>query len=158
MSVHPMRKAKRQLSREESLDILRQAQFGVLSMITPEGEAYGVPVSYVLLDGNIYFHGAREGRKATCLAQSPRAHFCVVGMNRAAYTHNFTTFYSSVMADGPIESVEGEEKVRALYALAAKYLPEAMSHADHDIQASLDRTAVWALRILDISGKAKKPE
>ena len=63
-----MRRKDRAVSREEALEALRQGEYGVLSTIGPDGELYGVPLSYALLDEAVYFHCAREGRKLDNLA------------------------------------------------------------------------------------------
>ena len=45
---HPMRRSERQTSREQALSILKRADYAVLSRIDPDGEPYGVPLSFVL--------------------------------------------------------------------------------------------------------------
>jgi len=58
-----MRRIDRMLSIEESKDILKNCEYGVLSSISDNGYPYGVPLSYVYFDDAIYFHSAREGHK-----------------------------------------------------------------------------------------------
>lgn len=152
-----MRRKDRELSPQETLAILEAGEYGILSLADSDGTPYGIPLSYALLDGRLWFHGAKEGRKAALLKPGTKAHFTVVGEARAAYTANFTTFFSSVMAEGTVSPAEGDEKRRALYAIAAKYLPDSMDHADHDIAASFERTAVWCFTPSSITGKAKRP-
>ena len=55
-----MRRNKQALCQEECEQVLRQATSGVLSLISPDGFPYGVPLSYALVDGVIVFHGARR--------------------------------------------------------------------------------------------------
>ena len=132
-------------------------EYGVLSLITPEGEPYGIPLSYVCCGRSLYFHSARDGLKMDCFSVSNKASFVVVGKTMPVYAKNFTTYYESVMVDGVIEHVDDGEKRSALFALAEKYLPEHMDKAEEGISGSWERTAVYALRIDTIIGKAKQP-
>ncbi len=59
----PLRKQDRKLSDEESLDILRKGEYGVLSMCTDDNSGYGIPVNYTLQNNAIYIHCAMEGSK-----------------------------------------------------------------------------------------------
>ena len=75
-----VRRQDRLLDESSAMDLLRRAEWGVLSMRDADGAPYGVPVNYVW-DGNhsIYIHCAPEGRKLRCLDQDARVSFCVVG-------------------------------------------------------------------------------
>ena len=57
----PMRNQKFALTREETLDVIRRTDHAVLSLADGTGEPYGVPITPILLDGKIYFHGAGMG-------------------------------------------------------------------------------------------------
>ncbi|MCC8194066.1 MAG: pyridoxamine 5'-phosphate oxidase family protein, partial [Deltaproteobacteria bacterium] len=66
--------------------------------------------------------------------------------------------YASVMVSGTAKAVtDADEKFRALYALAGKYLPDHLDKAERDIRASFARTAVYRLDIETMTGKAKQP-
>ena len=63
-----IRRQDRLLTAEEAYTLLKEGEYGVLSMITPEGTPYGVPVNYVWDgDGAIYIHCASDGRKLNCI-------------------------------------------------------------------------------------------
>lgn len=157
MQNRTMRRKDRKMPDDVARSLLESGEYGVLSTITPSGGPYGVPISYVYMDGSIYIHCAREGFKVECFESAPPVSFVVVGKTRPIYVKDFTTYYESVMAGGKIEAVDGDEKRAALYALARKYLPEHMDKADADIAKSFSRTAVYAIRVDFISGKAKRP-
>ena len=75
-----MRRKDRQVSDEEAMAYLKAAEYGVLSTVGPDGEPYGVPLTYAVEeDGKgLVFHCARDGYKLACFAANPRAHFAAV--------------------------------------------------------------------------------
>ena len=62
-----MRRIKQQLSEEESLDVLKRAKRGVLSVIGDDGWPYGMYLNPHFENGRIFFHGAKEGHKIDAL-------------------------------------------------------------------------------------------
>jgi Pyridoxamine 5'-phosphate oxidase len=74
-----MRRKDREISEEEALHLLAKGEYGVLSTVGPDGSPYGVPLSYIYREGEIYFHSAIEGRKVEHLCAGALASFCVVG-------------------------------------------------------------------------------
>ncbi|MCR5812955.1 MAG: pyridoxamine 5'-phosphate oxidase family protein [Desulfovibrio sp.] len=152
-----MRRSDRAMSCTWAWQVIQGGEYGVLSLETPEGP-YGIPLSYLVDGGKIYFHCAKEGRKIAALTQNPKASFVVVGRTQPVYTDNFTTYFESAMVHGFVTEVtEPEEKKRLLKLLAAKYLPEQLQQADQAIAHSLTRTMVLCLEPSEISGKAKLP-
>lgn len=153
----PMRRKDRRLSDEDTHALLARGEYGVLSLITPEGHPYGVPLSYVWTEGRAYFHCALTGRKIDALQVNMQASFVVTDAVQAVYDKNFTTLFESAMLYGPMREVTEEaEKQAVLLALAEKYLPDHMDKAEADIAASFSKTAVYALEPDWISGKAKR--
>jgi len=57
-----MRRSDRAISKEETMQLLNNCEYGVLSSVSESGEPYGVPLSYYLVDDAIYFHSALEGK------------------------------------------------------------------------------------------------
>lgn len=158
MTMRAMRRKDRAMPEQAAQALLASGEYGVLATVGEDGLPYGVPLSYVLWQGRIYFHCAQEGRKVDNLAFCPQVSFTVVGQTQPVYAKNFTTWYESVMAFGTVERVVDEdEKFQALYALAQKYLPDHLDKAEGDIRHSLARTAVYRLTIAQLSGKAKQP-
>lgn len=156
---HPIRRKDRALEREETMQLLERGEYGILSLTDATGWPYAVPLSYVLLDGYIYFHSAYAGHKMEALAAGKRASFVVVGETQPVYVKDFSTYYESAMVFGLISLVDDEgEKRRSLLALARKYLPEHMDKADSSIDHSFSRTAVLRLSLDRVSGKAKRPK
>ncbi|NLB53024.1 MAG: hypothetical protein GX808_08820 [Syntrophomonadaceae bacterium] len=52
-----------ELTNTEAIELLKAGEYGVLSSVSENGYAYGVPLNYVYFDNSIYFHCAAEGRK-----------------------------------------------------------------------------------------------
>lgn len=113
MKKREMRRKDSGISEEAALALLKAGEYGVLSVITPEEEPYGIPLSYVHREGSLYFHSARDGLKMDCFTVSNKASFAVVGKTMPVYAKNFTTYYESVIVKGVIEHVDGGEKWNA---------------------------------------------
>lgn len=61
-----IRRQDRLLEKEKAISLLKNGEYGVLSMQDEENGAYGVPINYVWNKKNsIYIHCAPEGRKFT---------------------------------------------------------------------------------------------
>ncbi len=159
MEEYPMRRKDRALSAEETLKVLEQGEYGVLSTVGADGQPYGIPISYVVWNGYIYVHCAPAGRKVDNLAFEPRVCFSVIGPTKPVYDKGFSTYYESAAVFGTAALVEDrDESVEALTRLARKYLPEHMDKAGADIARSFSRTAVYRFSMDAVSGKAKKPK
>ncbi len=154
----PIRRKDRVITEEETLELLERGVYGVLATVGQDGQPYGVPLSYTVWNGSIYFHCALTGHKLDNLAFCPRASFTVVGKVQAVYEKDFSTYYESAVVFGVASKVEDkEEAVEALRRLAEKYLPEHMDKADGDIARSFSRTAVYKISMDQVTGKSKKP-
>ncbi|MDR2801113.1 MAG: (d)CMP kinase [Desulfovibrio sp.] len=152
----PMRRKDRELAREAALDLLRRAEYGVLALDDGSSWPYAVPLSFVLLGENLYFHCATTGRKLDILKTNNRACFTTVSDVRAVFANSFSTCYTSAMIFGRVLPVEDrEEKTRALDALAWKYLPEHAPEAGKHIEKSFQRTTVCKLVPELVSAKSK---
>ncbi len=106
----PMRRKDRELLLEAAMEILKNGTYGVLSLVDPEGNPYGVPISYVYEDGRIWFHGAIQGRKCDCITHGAKASFCVVGETETL-PDKFSTRYESVIAEGKVRVLQKEERL-----------------------------------------------
>ena len=81
-------------------DLLQQQLHAVLATADETGLPLATPLSYVYLDGAIYFHGAATGHKLQTLAANPRVCFCVVDDVDAVYDNSLSTYYQSALAHG----------------------------------------------------------
>ena len=135
-------------------DLLRRADVMTVAFQT-EDLPYVIPFNFVFLNGALYVHCAREGRKLDCLNKRPGVGFSVhelIGIDR----EKATTLYRSICGEGMASIVENpEEKQAALAALAHRYesrctlpVPDGM----------LKATAVLRIDIVSMSGKQHLPE
>ena len=68
-----VRRRDRLMDEARARELLESSEYGVLSMVTPEGEPYGIPVN-MIWDGreSLYIHCAPVGRKLDALAVNPK--------------------------------------------------------------------------------------
>lgn len=61
---YAMQMAERELTEAEAWEILEAGEYAVVSTVDPDGTPYGIPLSYVIIDGKLYIHtGERGGHK-----------------------------------------------------------------------------------------------
>lgn len=157
MEVREPRRKDRKLLEEEAVGVLQRCDFGVLATVDTEGGAYGVPLSYMWLNGAVYFHAALKGHKVENIKLDNRVSFTVVGERQPVYDNGFSTYYESAIVKGVVEEVtDPDEKYAILYALAEKYLPDHLDKADMNITKQLKATLVCVVRPLSVTGKSKR--
>ncbi len=150
-----LRRSDRKVSDAEAEELLQLGEYGVLSTSDAEGQPYGVPLSYAVLDNAIYFHCAREGHKLDNLAANSRASFCVVGATEVL-ADKFSTRYASVIVFGRVTEALDADKQRGLEALVDKYCPDHHEKGMQYIAADAAKTRVFKLSIDSICGKARR--
>lgn len=155
-----VRRQDRLLLENEARELLRNGEYGVLSMVdgaSGEAVAYGVPVSYVW-DGDdaVYVHCAKEGRKLRCLEGNARVSFCVVGRTRVI-PDKFTTAYESIVLEcrAAIGLAEDERR-KALQMILDKYSSDYAEIGRKYAERSFPRTEVIKLNVERWSGKSKR--
>ncbi len=153
-----VRRQDRLLQRQEAERVLREAEYGVLSMVEErnDGETggYGVPLSVVWDgEGSIYFHCAREGHKLECLRRNPRVSLCVVGRTQVI-PERFTTEYESVVVRGrACAGLSDEERMKVLEMIVEKYAPGFEESGKKMAGQSFGRTEIVRIDIETISSK-----
>lgn len=151
-----IRRKDRIMTEERGAALLQEAEWGVLASASGEGLPLATPLSFVMIEGTLYFHCALKGHKLDNISAQPRVSFCVVGSTQPIYDGDFTTYYESVVLHGRASLVaDGDEKRQALMALCEKYLPAHMDKAPGDIERSNRATAVVRIDIDQMTGKAK---
>ena len=147
------------------LDIINSLPIGHLAM-NDAGKPYGVTMNYLSeLDADrnavLYFHGAKEGRKAEILARDPHVYFFAERDDgpkvivRPNGTKSVTNLYVSVAGEGVMELVEdAAEKRRVLLAMANAFSDEPIESIT---DAVVERTAVWKLVLHGVTGKSNPP-
>ena len=148
---------EREASFEDACEILERGEFAVVSTVDPDGTPYGVPLSYVMMDGKMYIHtGKGPGHKFDDFRHDSRVSVAVAIDLEPIYMESFfTTRYASVIATGNITPVEDSVTVRqALVALCMKYCPQFKDEIGGAIQREWDITDVWVVEFDEIRAKA----
>lgn len=153
-AVRSMRREDREVDEQEARAILTKGQYGVLSTVSADGEPYGVPLSYVYRNGEIYIHSAPEGRKVENLSPGAHASFCVVGKTEVQ-PEMFSTRYESAIASGEIHELVGEAKISSLGWLVEKYSPGFEMEGAEYIASRQELTRVFALHVERLTGKRR---
>ena len=154
--MREMRRFKQALTPEECDIVLQRNTSGVLAVTGDGGYPYAVPLSYVWLDGKVYFHWATTGHKLDAVRGDDRASFCVVDQDKVV-PEAYTTNYRSVIVFGRVRILgDPGEKRRTIEALSQKYrsgFPEAMAA---EIQGAWDRFCMVELSAEAVTGKQAK--
>ncbi len=153
-----MRQKERELSFEESAEVLARGSSGVLALHGDGGYPYAVPLSYVYRGGTLYFHGAKSGHKNDAIERDERASFCVTDKDEVVQ-EQFTSLFRSVVAFGRARILDSEEEKRAALELfAEKYSPDVeKARREGAIEGGLPFVCVFALEIEHMSGKEGRP-
>ena len=94
-----MRRKDRQMPEEFAWEVVDKCEYAFLAMTAEDGTPYGLPVTIVRKEWDIYFHSAPEGRKAECLRRRPQVCITCVG-DTEVQQDRFTTLYESAVAFG----------------------------------------------------------
>lgn len=151
-----MRRKDREMDKNSALAVADKCEYAVLSLISPEGKPYAIPLSVVRDGENMYFHCAMKGEKIDCMRNDPNGCMVCVG-NTELQPEKFTTKFESAIIKGQLSEVTNEaEKNHTLRILCEKYTPTNMADFDNAIARSISRTAIWKMSIDEITGKCKK--
>ncbi len=150
-----IRRKDREITTQEAVEILDSAEYGVLSTVGKDGQPYGVPVSFVHKDGNIYFHCALSGRKLDNIEHNRKVSFCVVGKTNIL-PDKFATEYESAVVFGVASEVSGAERYNDLLWLLEKYCPDFIEEGKQYIELKDKATRVIKIDVSHITGKARR--
>lgn len=150
-----MRRKERQLTEEQTLALIEKGDTGMLSLNGENGYPYSVPVNYVYMNGAIYIHCAKEGRKLDLIKKDGRACFSSI-VNAEVLVEKMTTAYESYIAEGRAEIVEDEnEKKAVLISIVDKLsVPEFREKGYGMVEAKADKTCIIKFVIESVAGKA----
>lgn len=153
---------ERAISEEEAREILRIGEYCVVATVDDDGHPYATPLSYVLDGDTLLIHtGIAGGQKTDDWQRDPRVCVTVaLDMDPVYVEENnepgfFTTRFASVIATGTVRPVTDTAQIRrALAQICLKYCPEYREKIGAAIDWELPATAVWAIDLNHISGKA----
>ena len=147
-----MRRNGQLLAEEEIARILERNTAGVLAVSGDDDYPYTVPLSYVYMNGKIYFHCALEGHKIDAIKRNDKVSFCVVDQDEIV-GEKYTTYFRSVVAFGRVRILEGEEKRKPLVELCEKYYPGHLDVTEPKVAGALGRVCMIELSIEHMTGK-----
>lgn len=148
-----MRRHDRDMIFNDTIELLKNGQYGVLSISGDEGYPYGIPLNYVYDEGQIYFHSALEGHKIDGINRNNKVSFCIVG-EVETIPNKFSTRYRSVIAFGKVEEVKDEnEKKAGLLGIIKKYSSDYVDKGMKYIDSDYEKTAVFRIVIEHMTGK-----
>jgi len=150
-----LRRKDRAIPEAQAKALLSKAEYGILSTVSVDGQPYGVPLNFCIVENFLYFHHAIEGHLIDNIENNPSASFCIVGATEVM-PEKFGTKYESVILSGNIQEVFEDQKQSGLEGLLAKYSPDFMEQGREYIEKLWERTRVFRMAISDISGKARK--
>lgn len=153
--MRELRRKDRAITEDEAIAVLNKAEYGVLSTVSPNGEPYGVPLNFCIMDNCIYFHCAMEGRKIDHIEKNRSVSFCAVG-DTEILPETFGTRYESVIASGKAEEVFDAHKQAALEGLLKKYSFDYFEKGLEYIETLKSKTRVFKIGITHLSGKARR--
>jgi uncharacterized protein len=166
-----IRRKEKQLTIEESIEILTRAKYGTLATMGANGYPYAVPVNYVYHNERIYFHCATVGHKLDNIDNCSRVSFNVVtdvwvvpllpdiDINESDLRFNgFDTNFNSVIIFGKAKEVFEEEKMDGLNAFLKKFLNANEYNKYREagikyIEKSWEKTKLIKIEIVNITGK-----
>jgi uncharacterized protein len=152
----PLRREDRRLDDEAAMALLKRGEYGILSTSDKKNRPYGIPVNYVVMEDNIFFHCATEGQKLENITANKGVSFCVVGKTELI-PEKFSTRYESVVVSGDADVIKDKVlKKNALRAIVAKYAPNHIAAGDAYIDRLMNQTSVVRVAIMTIAGKARK--
>ncbi len=151
-----IRRQDRILEEKSALLLLKEGEYGVLSVQRETSGGYGIPVNYVWNEeSSIYLHCAPQGRKLKCIDFCDIVSFCIIGRTKVI-PEKFTTNYESIILDCvAVRNLEEKERMKALEQLVNKYAPNEKMTGMKYIEKSFYRTEIIRLDIVEFSGKTK---
>jgi nitroimidazol reductase NimA-like FMN-containing flavoprotein (pyridoxamine 5'-phosphate oxidase superfamily) len=150
-----LRRKEKKMSEEETLEVLKNGQEGVLATLGADGYPYAVPLNYACHNGNIYFHCAKTGHKIDNLAHHTKVSFCVVA-DAEIIPEKFSTRFKSVIAFGTAAEVFDGEKEAGLLALVQRYSCDYIAEGKKYIASDINKTKVFKIEIEHMTGKATR--
>lgn len=147
-----MRRNKQLLSQEDTLAVMDRGTNGILACFGDDDYPYAVPLSYVYLNGKIYFHSAKAGHKIDAIHRDSKVSFTVVDEDTIV-SKEYTSYFRSVIAFGKARIVEDEERLEAFLALAKKYSADQPEEARIKEVVECMHAYVVAIDVEHITGK-----
>ena len=152
-----MRRFKQEISKEECIQVLREAPRGVMAFHGENDYPYAIPLNqfYDEEDGKLYFHGAKEGLKLDLLAKNNKVCFTIMdsGFKKEG---EWPWYIRSVLCLGRVEAVENQEKVIEQCRKLAEKFYQTKESIEKEIEKAGARVNMLCMTIDRMTGKLVK--
>lgn len=130
----------KEISDQRIGEILKSAEWGVLSTVAADGEPHATPLSFAWDEqaGRLILHTYRTGAKIDALRHDDRVCFTVVGETHLI-TDKFAAAYESLVIYGRMKQIEGPEAaLKAAILFCRKFAPQVLAglspeESDHNL-------------------------
>jgi nitroimidazol reductase NimA-like FMN-containing flavoprotein (pyridoxamine 5'-phosphate oxidase superfamily) len=152
-----LRRAERQMSLSASWDFIKNSEV-IRVGVNAENRPYIIPLNYVVVDDNIYFHSAKEGRKVALFIDGLEVTAeldKLIKIKEEPKGCSYSCYYQSVMIEGIITRVdELDKKVEVLNKLVKKYATQDFIEVT---KPDSQRVFVYKIEVIKIIGKELLP-
>lgn len=152
-----MRRTDRLITREEAFEVLKKGEYGILSTVGSDGQPYGVPLNYVVMDQAVYYHATNVGgAKYDNIMNNNKVGFTVVG-DTQVLPDQFGTLYESAIVYGEASVVEDEgEKLVVFREFLKKYCSGFLKEGEEYISNAGPKAMIVKIEINALTGKGRK--
>ena len=148
-----IRRKKQLLPEETAVEMLQRNTSGTLALLGDDDYPYAVPLSFIYLNGKLYFHSAKNGHKIDAVRNYEKASFCVIDRDQIV-PEKFTTHYRSVIAFGKVRLIEEVEEMRSIAtALAMKYSGDFAEQIPNGFKAYVNNLVIIEMTIEHMTAK-----
>ena len=148
-----IRRKKQLLPEETVVEMLQRNTSGTLALLGDDDYPYAVPLSFIYLNGKLYFHSAKNGHKIDAVRNYEKASFCVIDRDQIV-PEKFTTHYRSVIAFGKVRLIEEVEEMRSIAtALAMKYSGDFAEQIPNEFKAYVNNLVIIEMTIEHMTAK-----
>lgn len=148
-----MRRSKAEMSKEDTISLLKKCDEGVLGTIGTNGYPHTTPINYVYYNDTLYMHSAKEGYKLRNIEKNPKVSFTVYD-DVYIDEEQFTTKYQSAIVYGIARVIPGNKEV--LMELIKKYSNSFLKEGFQYVDKSFDTTFLIEITIDHMTGKERK--
>lgn len=172
-----MRRTDREMSNAFALEIIDEAQYGVVSL-AKDDEPYGIPLSIVRDGDKLFFHTAKEGHKFDFIHNEAPVTVLFVSRVQVPKLYSneeldemmksedifgklvsqvYTTEFASAMVKGTLTEVfDDPGKEHALELICKKYTPDKMKYFKLAMESGMSQTRIFAISMDEVSAKRKQ--
>ncbi|MDA3931568.1 MAG: pyridoxamine 5'-phosphate oxidase family protein [Tenericutes bacterium] len=148
-----MRRNDKQLSNEDTINLLINGQEGILGTLSENGYPYTIVLNYIYYNDKVYFHCAKEGLKIDNIRYHDKVSFTVYD-DVEVIGEALNTKYKSLTLFGKARVMDATQDV--LMALINKYANINVDKAKQMIQKEMNDTSIIEIKIDHITGKIGK--